>query len=160
MADVQKVIDFSRQAHANQTFKEYDYFSYHICGVLALVQEDYTRFGVTPQIAMLLNTVAVLHNVVSDTHKSFADIFNLLKEAEYDPNETDIVIRSLMLLTKDEFESYDSYIDNLLDDTLARIIKKADATFNMRECVADGNYDKAKRYLKVLCKVSEKENEN
>lgn len=73
--------------------------------------------------------VALLHDVVEDTHVTLGDL-----EREFPPEVTDALRR----LTHDPSVPYHDYIDALVADPVARTVKRADLRHNLDETRFEG----------------------
>ena len=104
--------------------------------------------------------VALLHDVVEDTDLTFDDLRR--------KGIPDSVIEPLKLLTRDDSESYGSYIRRIGTDPVATRVKIADLTHNMNEtrycrpmndyeCRRQEKYRRAKEYLLEKQKGFEKD---
>ncbi len=89
-------------------------------------------------------TVALLHDLVEDTEVSFQDLSELGFPEE--------VIQALEILTKEESEDYDSYIQRVAGHSIARKVKIKDLEHNMDlsrlEVVTENDRKRAEKYQK------------
>ena len=97
----------------------------------------------------LLQTVAVLHDVVEDTDVSL----RLLSRAGFRAE----VIRAVDALTRREDEPYHRYIERVARDEIATCVKCADLAENLanneRDPAAPGNADRIRRYRAALLRL-------
>jgi (p)ppGpp synthase/HD superfamily hydrolase len=97
----------------------------------------------------LLQTVAVLHDVVEDTDVSL----DSLSRAGFGPE----VIGAVDALTRRQDEPYPVYIERVAQDQIASRVKRADLTENLanneRDPVAPGNVDRIRRYRAALVRL-------
>lgn len=92
--------------------------------------------------------VAWLHDVLEDCDVGVEELRPRLPETELD---------ALLLLTRDETESYEAYIERLMQSNseaagLARVVKEADMLDNLRRCAA-GRDPAIARYGQALGKL-------
>lgn len=155
MGLIEAVYSFAAEAHKGQQYGENDYFLYHICCVVEDLKRRYCGWGEDPIWCEKIICTAYLHDVIEDTGYTKVDVYNLLVEHTTEETAKEIT-HAVDVLTKREDVSYNDYIENVKTNKLASIVKEADAKFNMEECIAQGNYKWAKKYLKVLCTLNQK----
>ena len=111
MANLQRALEITVEAHKNQT------------------QKDGTPYALHPiRLSLSLETeeqkiVALLHDVVEDTDWTFEDL-----ERE---GFSGVIMGALRLLTHTDGSPYEEYIERLASNPLAKAVKKADLTDNM-----------------------------
>ena len=144
----------SQDLHEGQTYREKgDYFRYHICGVVNMVNTlamnpdgSYPGDEEDIFISTKLTIVALLHDAVEDTDLTLDDL-----RALGFPEE---IVIAIAYLTKTEDTIIDEYLVAIRDENpLALVVKKADMTFNMTNCIREGNlrrYSKYAAQMKVL----------
>jgi len=89
--------------------------------------------------------VALLHDVVEDTDTTLDYLHGFFPS---------YIVCAVGAITRKEGEVYHSeYIPRCLLNTLARGVKKADSRYNLERCIADGDGDLAKRYVRVLAAI-------
>jgi (p)ppGpp synthase/HD superfamily hydrolase len=97
----------------------------------------------------LLQTVAVLHDVVEDTDVSLGSLSGAGFRAE--------VITAVDSLTRREGEPYPLYIERVARDQIASRVKCADLVENLannqRDPAAPGNADRIRRYQAALLRL-------
>ena len=108
---IEKAIEIAAQAHRGQVDKAGDPYILHVLRVM---------LRMTDQTDMV---VGVLHDIIEDTPWTAVDL-----AAEGFPPE---VVRVILLLSRDEGESYEDFISRLAPDPLARRVKIADLEDNM-----------------------------
>ena len=129
----------AKRAHGNQLYGVHSYVDYHVMGVVNIVKD----LGFKDDFI----TVALLHDVIEDTSINANELFKL-----FDSH----IIEAVELLTKYKElpnYNYDQYLKNIKQNQLAKIVKIADATFNMNENIRN----KGKRvnfYANVLCTLT------
>lgn len=114
-SDAARVI--ARLAHKGQKYGDHDYFLHHIEGVVGLMSRT---AGCTFGHA----TVAYLHDVLEDTDVTALDLEEL--------GFSEDVIESVKAMTHQKGESYEDYIDRLVQDKVAAIVKYYDLEFNIQ----------------------------
>lgn len=119
---------------------------------------QYRNDGVTPYIyhplTVMMNVdsyeakiVAVLHDVVED-HSEFAGLYGSLYGFGVD------IFGAVMALTKKEGQSYEDYIEQVRQNSLAREVKVADIKHNLSCMNPDVHNPKQEKYLKALDRLS------
>ena len=83
--------------------------------------------------------VALLHDVVEDSHYTFEDI----ESYDFSPR----IMNALRLLTHEDSEDYIAYIHRVKENELARIVKLADLKHNSDESRLSHIDDKARERL-------------
>lgn len=133
-----KARQLAEKAHKGQTYKDKDYFIYHVMGVTGLVSE---ATGDSEEH----RTVAILHDVVEDSDIS-------IEEIRY--KFGDRIGDSVDAITRRKGETYDDYIERCAEDDIASIVKTCDATFNMLESLEDGDYKRVNKYANVVKRMT------
>ena len=129
----------AKHFHTGQKYGNHDYFSHHLCGVVAYVKDNYSdRMQFTLEDAVC---VAYLHDSVEDTSLNLATIIDCLG---YD------VGHSVECITKFKDETRESYLRFVKKDPMATFVKICDAEFNRDSCLADGNEKRAKYYQDTI----------
>lgn len=155
MSLIKAVYEFVAEAHKGQKYGENDYFLYHICSVVSDIRRRHDGWGEDEEWVEKIVCTTYLHDVIEDTGYTKVDVYNLLVEHTTEDTAKEIT-HAVDVLTKREDVSYNDYIENVKTNKLASIVKEADAKFNIGECIAQGNYNWAKKYLKVLCTLNQK----
>ena len=139
MVKLQLAKNLAQRFHRGQKYGEYDYFEYHLRGVVEIL----------PQVSLStikknMIVVAFLHDILEDTYCTYETIENIFGFTVAD---------SVLILTKVEGEPIDQYLFGVCSNPTARVVKFADSLFNYRECVKCGDLKRAEKYkrnLKVL----------
>ncbi len=109
--------EFAREKHKNQYRKQGTAYIEHPIGVMELLktkgyrEEDYL-------------IAALFHDLLEDTDASREEILKLSNPR---------VLRAVELLTKDPNYKMDEYIFNIGGNEMARVIKLADRTYNLKD---------------------------
>lgn len=136
MIKLQLANNLARHFHSGQKYGKYDYFEYHLRGVVALLPE----VSLSP-IEDDISIVALLHDMLEDTSCTYETICNIFGFAVAD---------SVSILTKIDGEPIDQYLFGVCSNPTARVVKFADSLFNYRECVKCGALKRAEKYKRNL----------
>ena len=139
MSELELAKNLAQHFHRGQKYGEYNYFEYHLRGVVGLLSE----VSLSP-IEDDIIIVALLHDVLEDTSCTYETIENIFGFAVAD---------TVSILTKVDGEPIEQYLFGVCSNHTARLVKFADSLFNYRECVKCGDLkraDKYKRNLEVL----------
>ena len=139
MIKLQLANNLAKHFHSGQKYGEWDYFEYHLRGVVELLSE----------VSMLpvnedMIVVAFLHDILEDTSCTYETLENIFGLAIAD---------AVTILTKMEGEPIEQYLFGVCSNRTARIVKYADSLFNYRECVKCVDVKRAEKYkhnLEVL----------
>lgn len=134
---IEKAKQVAQEAHKGQKYKGHDYYTYHILGVLSLLEYHSTDAEVI---------TAILHDTIEDSDVTVEDIHIVFGRCIADAVET---------ITKVSGEYYDEYIEHVKTNSIARKVKIYDAHFNLTECLKDGDIKRAKKYAKVIFNLTE-----
>ena len=141
MPTLEDAIALAADAHRGQRDKSGQPYILHPLRVMMRCQTEPQRI------------VAVLHDVVEDTGRSFDD----LRELGY-PDE---IIKALDCLTKRDGEPYDAFVERAASDPIARVVKIADIEDNMDlrrlPSVADKDVERIGRYVRGWWRLQEKQ---
>lgn len=145
---LQQAHDLSKNIHKGQFYDTYDYFTFHICGVVA----DMETRGLSRETLI----VGYLHDVLEDstiTYEKLEDAFGTR------------VANAVLALTREPSESYMDYIERCSKNDLAYQVKYHDVFFNLNYTLKQLNsyenkddlrrfnkYTKALEYLRE-CKI-------
>lgn len=110
MTQLEKAITIATMAHVGQQDKEGQPYILHPLRVMLSLQGD------------TLRTIAVLHDVVEDTILTLDDLKDDFE---------DVVVEAVEAMTHPKSESYDDYLQRVLNNVLARTVKLADLRDNM-----------------------------
>ena len=106
--------------HRGQKYGEYDYFEYHLRGVVGLLLE----VSLSPVKEDMI-VVTFLHDTLEDTSCTYETLENIFGFAVAD---------SVSILTKMDGEPIEQYLFGVCSNPTARVVKFADSLFNYREC--------------------------
>lgn len=136
MIKLQLAYSLAQHFHRGQKYGEYDYFEYHLKGVVELLSE----VSLSP-VSVSMISVAILHDILEDTSCNYETIENVFGFAVAD---------SVSILTKMYGEPIDQYLFGVCSNPTARLVKFADSLFNYRECVKCGDLKRAEKYKRNL----------
>ena len=139
MIKLQLANNLAQHFHSGQKYGEYDYFEYHLRGVVELLSE----VSLSP-IEEDTIVIALLHDILEDTSCTYETLENVFGFTVAD---------SVSILTKVEGEPIDQYLFGVCSNPIARVVKFADSLFNYKECVKCGDLKRAEKYkhnLEVL----------
>lgn len=133
-----RAICIASEAHSGQTRWDGSPYILHPLRVMAAVESPQEKI------------VAVLHDVVEDTEVTFSDL-----AAEGFSNSLLVPLR---ILTREDEDDYETYIEDIKPHHLAREVKKADLRDNLnvlevplplsrKQCERLKKYQKAYRFL-------------
>jgi (p)ppGpp synthase/HD superfamily hydrolase len=132
--DVDRALEFAKNAHAGQLYGTEDYFQKHIMGVVNQMKER----GWHHHIEIV---VAALHDIFEDT--------NITRE--HLAREFGVEVESLVWeLTRHKNEGYFDYIRRVTKNFTANLIKTEDVMFNLEQSRLINDKAKMKRYDKAL----------
>lgn len=133
MPTLEDAIALAVEAHRGQTDKIGQPYVLHVLRVMFRCETDIERI------------VAVLHDVVEDTGRTFDDLRQLGYSGE--------VVAALDCVTKREGESYEQFVERAAQNPVARKVKLADLEDNMdvRRLAAGGQKDAERldKYVKA-----------
>lgn len=89
-----------------------------------------------------LRAIAFLHDVVEDTDTTYEELY----EAGFNEN----VVQAVGRITKHLSLSYEQYIDNVLENDLATIVKLCDTSANLMNSIHEGNTYRINKYSKQI----------
>ena len=126
---------YSYTWHATQLYDDiYDYFNYHVRGVV----EKYREMFGADSVGVC---VSYLHDVIEDTD---CELFMVME------NFGDEVADAVDAITKRKCETKSQYIDRCKENKIARDVKICDSIFNMEYSVKKGEFDRAEMYAKQI----------
>lgn len=105
-----KALKLSFEAHQNQVDKSGMPYVFHPFHLAEQMEDENTTI------------VALLHDVVEDTDIGFDDLYKM--------GFSQTVIEALKLLTHDDNEPYEDYIDRIKKNEIAKVVKLADLRHN------------------------------
>jgi (p)ppGpp synthase/HD superfamily hydrolase len=133
MATLENAIALAVEAHRGQKDKNGGPYILHPLRVMFRVETDVERI------------VAVLHDVVEDTGRTFDDLRALGFSEE--------VLQALDCVTKRAGENYEDFVERSASNPIAHRVKLADIEDNMDvrrlPAVGDKDYARLQRYLKA-----------
>ena len=136
MIKLQLAKNLAQHFHSGQKYGEYDYFEYHLRGVVDLLPE----VSLLP-VGVSMISVALLHDILEDTSCTYETIDNIFGFAVAD---------TVSILTKVDGEPIEQYLFGICSNPTARVVKFADSLFNYRECVKCGDLKRAEKYKRNL----------
>lgn len=139
MIKLQLANNLAKYFHSGQKYGDYDYFEYHLRGVVELLSE----VSLSPVKEDMI-VVAFLHDTLEDTSCTYETLENIFGLDVAD---------TVSILTKVDGEHIDQYLSSVCSDPTARMVKFVDSLFNYRECVKCGDIRRAEKYkhnLEVL----------
>lgn len=136
MIKLQLANNLAQHFHRGQKYGEYDYFKYHIRGVVDLLSE----VSLSP-IEEDTIVIALLHDILEDTSCTYETIENIFGFAVAD---------AVSILTKMDGEPIEQYLFGVCSNPTTRVVKFADSLFNYRECVKCGDLKRAEKYKRNL----------
>lgn len=130
----QKAYMLAKQAHLGQKDKGGNDYIEHPKAVAAMMDTD------------LEKAVAYLHDVVEDTNISFDD----LREYGF----SNQIVEAVKALTRQKSESYDVYIDRVIQNSIAKKVKLADMKHNSDitriKDPSEKDYARCQKYLEKI----------
>ena len=136
MIKLQLANNLAQHFHRGQKYGEWDYFEYHLRGVVDLLSE----VSLAPVNEDII-AVALLHDILEDTSCTYETLENIFG---FD------VADAVSILTKMQGEPIEQYLFGVCSNHTARIVKFADSLFNYRECVKCGDLKRAEKYKRNL----------
>ena len=138
---IEKSLEIALKAYSGQKDKAGKTYILHPLRVMAKMETEEEM------------SVAILHDVIEDSDYTADDLLN-----EGIPSN---VVEAVQLLSKEEGENYDQFVDRVLTNSLASKVKKADIEDNINilrlDSVSDIDlervvkYHKAWKKLEVIC---------
>lgn len=133
MPTLEDAIGLAVEAHRGQTDKIGQPYVLHVLRVMFRCETEVERI------------VAVLHDVVEDTGRSFDDLRRLGYSEE--------ILAALDCVTKRDGESYEQFVERAAQNPVARRVKLADLDDNMDvrrlTAVSQKDADRLDRYVKA-----------
>ena len=136
MIKLQLANNLAQHFHSGQKYGEWDYFEYHLRGVVDLLSE----VSILPVKDDMI-IVALLHDILEDTSCVYGTLANIFGV---------VIADTIAILTKMEGEPIEQYLFGVCSNSTARIVKFADSLFNYRECVKCGDLKRAEKYNRNL----------
>lgn len=132
-----KALYFAVAAHSGQKYGDKPYH-YHLTQVDRMVKQCYADH---PKLEEL-RAIACLHDVIEDTPVTPEDLLNEGFNLE--------VVDAVVLLSKDDETLYETYISQISQDELARIVKLCDTSCNLMNSVHEGRLKNINKYTKQI----------
>ncbi len=126
----------SKTFHKGQTYGLYDYFEYHITGVVNLLKVH--------NMPAKFIIVAYLHDIVEDTKIDISTVKNLFGKEIADAVDA---------MTKRKNESRKEYITRCAANKIARFVKLQDAVFNASNCFKNKNSNQFNYYMDTIASL-------
>ena len=124
-----KALSFASDKHQTQTRRDGTPYIMHPIKVAEIVRD--AGYGINYQIAALLHDTLEDTNATEDEIRAFGDD----------------VFEAVKLLTRPEGMDEDEYLDKILKNRMATIVKAADKMHNMWECTMCDNVRWATKYI-------------
>lgn len=131
-------ISLSKDAHHTDRYAKQSYFDYHIEGVVSIVKYNFKE-SYTLEMKNKLIIVAYLHDILED-HPEFIS-YEMIKTMF-----SKEIADAILAISKNADLTTIQYLSQVKANELARIVKIADSTFNMYNCIIENNYKRAKKY--------------
>lgn len=142
MSDYERALLIAVLSHKDQTRRNGDPYITHPVRVAGLAVNSAIRERASATRIEQIRIVAILHDVVEDTHVDLED----LEHAGFPRTIIDAV--DALTRRKEEGESYRDFIDRVKKNELGRLIKIADLQDNISDLPED--HGLRKRYTKAL----------
>jgi len=123
--------------HKGQTYRSQPYF-YHLHGVSEKVRVIFKG-------TIVEQTVAYLHDIIEDTDVTYDYLVEQFGHEVADP---------VRLLTRTDDQEYDEYLEALMSDPVAKVVKLADVLFNLEHSVAEGSRKRIKKYSDAIARLT------
>ena len=139
MIKLQLANSLAQHFHSGQKYGEYDYFEYHLRGVVGLLSE----VSLSPVKEDMI-VIALLHDILEDTSCTYETLRGIFGDS---------IANSVSILTKMDGDPIEQYLFGVCSNPTARMVKFADSLFNYRECAKCGDLKRAEKYkhnLEVL----------
>ena len=136
MIKLQLANSLAQHFHSGQKYGEYDYFEYHLRGVVELLSEV-----ILSPVKEDMIVIALLHDILEDTSCTYETLENIFGFTVAD---------SVSILTKVEGEPIEQYLFGICSNHTTRMVKFADSLFNYKECVKCGDLKRAEKYKRNL----------
>ena len=104
--------------------------------------------------------LAYLHDVVEDTELTHQDVEDIFTELGYKDFFESFIDKPLKLITHDKSESYDVYIDKVMEHPTSALVKMLDLADNMNlfglAALGDKELERVKRYASYFKKINDR----
>ena len=136
MIKLQLANNLAQHLHSDQKYGKWDYFEYHLRGVVNLLSE--VSLLPTEEDTIV---IALLHDVLEDTSCTYETLDNIFGVTVAD---------KVSILTKVDGEPIEQYLFGVCSNSTTRMVKFADSLFNYKECVKCGDLKRAEKYKRNL----------
>lgn len=104
--------------------------------------------------------LALLHDVIEDSTLTIKDVKSIFEEANLIDYYNEYIELPLKLITHNKNESYDVYINKVLDNPISSLVKMLDLEDNSRlfslNSIIDTKIDRTKRYINYFNTINNK----
>ena len=142
-----KMRNFVSRHHHGQMYGEQTYCGGHLIPVSDLAREIADRRGLDMATLDKVNNIALCHDILEDTNCTEQEL-----ESYIGTSSTEVV----KLLTKVPQKTYEQYIDDILEDELATIVKIADTMVNLQTSVLGNQKGRVHKYSQQLMLLHKK----
>ena len=136
MVKMQLAKNLAQHFHSGQKYGEYDYFEYHLRGVVELLSEV-----ILSPVKEGTIVVTFLHDILEDTSCTYETLRGIFGDS---------IANSVSILTKMGGEPIEQYLFGVCSNSTTRMVKFVDSLFNYRECVKCGYLKRAEKYKRNL----------
>ena len=140
--------------HHNQKYGEHPYI-YHLEQVVSELNSLHSRHY------EIRTSVAYLHDILEDTkcpEQEILDLYPYIEERGKEPRpDTRAVeiLRNVKLLSKNYSKGYEPYIEGIIGSKIARMVKIADSTCNLKNSLYNWDRDRVIKYVKQIKLLTE-----
>ena len=150
LTQVDRAHELALIAHKDQKYGDEDYFAHHVQGVVRNVHRLYYAHPLVAELPPrpVFSAAGLLHDAVEDSDLTLDDLI----DEKFDPK----IVRAVELVTKpNDKTNFDlnAYLDDIAQDEVAVIVKRADILFNMSSCVAEINGRRFVYYSEQLARL-------
>lgn len=140
---IERSKEFAINAHGTQKYGKMPY-EYHLQQVVSKLihWRDLGQWEITDECL----AVAWLHDVIEDTDTSLTDLENYF---------SDEIGYQVMMLSKYGIEDYQTYIDIIKKNPIAKLVKMADTLSNLEASILSGEMKRINKYSKQLALLTE-----
>lgn len=145
VSDVEIAKELAKTIHFGQKYghTDHDYFEYHICGVVAVIERAIILDSIDSITANQLIICGYLHDVVEDSRgKVTVDDIRV--------KFGNIIGDAVDGLSKRLGEEPNMYLERCRHNELSRFVKICDGYFNMSNSAAEGNEKRASYYKRNI----------
>ncbi len=135
-----RMFTFAAAAHEGQFRKNGDPYFTHPISVMYFLKERDEE----------LECIAVGHDLLEDTNTTVDDLYIL--------GMSDRVVKGILALTKFEWETYEEYVDKVMANRDAMIVKQADlkhnSDFSQLKGVKQKDFDRMAKYMEFYHNIT------